>query len=106
MTASASISREPKRELSKVTDMGTGSPSRVRSSEEVHEGGLDDARSSLQRRLVGGLLRVELDQHLGDVGVLRLGQLRERRLLDLGQAAQGRVETVLARAVEGAHAEQ
>src|SRR4051812_33012832 len=100
MTASASTSTVPKRVLWKVTMDMEGSSLWIGSAEEVQEGGLQDVGPHLEGGLVGGLLRVELDQRLRDVSVLRVGELRDRGLLDLRHAAQRRVEPVLAGAVE------
>src|SRR5919198_438840 len=115
ITASAAISSVPKRELStvrvdmekrllKVTDE-RGRPS-SRLAEEIHERALHEARAGAQRGLVGGLLRVEVDEGLGDVGVLGAGELLGRGLLELGQPRDGGLEPVRARAVAGADLEQ
>src|SRR5690349_5940407 len=105
ISASEAISIVPKRELSTVrvdirkrlliftrrdgTD-GYG----VGLLQEVHERALDEARSGAQRRLEGGLLRVEVDEGLGDVGVLGVRELLRRRLLELAQPRDGRVQAV------------
>jgi hypothetical protein len=49
--------------------------------QEVEEGRLDEGLPRLQGALVDGLLGGKLDEGLGDVGVLGLGQEAERGLL-------------------------
>src|SRR4051794_15832877 len=99
MTALSSTSMSPNRLL------GTRTRGTV-SAQEVHQGGLDDVRRRLERRLVGGLLGAEVDHRLGDVYVLGLRELSGRRLLDLAEAAERRVEPVRARAVDRADGQE
>ena len=99
MIASASISRVPKRELSTVTvdivvvapwvprDEEDGAPDQRRKSMRDD---LDDAGPRAEGGLVGGGLGVELDQGLGDVGVLGLRELTERRTPRAGRAGRAR----------------
>src|SRR3954451_4617071 len=93
ITAASSTSRSPKRLLC------TRTCGKV-SAQEVHQRRLHDVRRGLERRLVGGLLGAEVDHRLGDVDVLGLGELARRRLLEVAEAGERRVEAVGARAVE------
>src|SRR4051794_5231172 len=116
MTSSAGISSVPKREESMVrVDMlgkglleggENGSEASIGSAEEIHERRLDDVRAGLQRGLVGGALRVELDQGLREVSVLGLRELVGQGARDLVDARLRGVEAVGLRAVAGADLEQ
>src|ERR1700754_265020 len=103
MTSSDGISRTPKRDESMVTeDIAWGDSwreteaylSTYRLLEEIHERRLHDVRAGPQRGLVGGVLRVEVDQGLGEVGVLGVRELFGDGEADVVQARARGVEPV------------
>src|SRR4051812_29931627 len=110
MMAPSSISRVPKRELSTVTvdiwgncSLGSegrgGDGMRAVLAQEVHEGRLHERRSRAESGLVGGGLGIQVDEGLGDVDVLGVGQLPDGGLLALLEARQRGVQALGAGAV-------
>src|SRR3954471_12089762 len=98
-TVSSGTSMAPKRVLSMLTGICfllSALP------EEVQERLLHDVRAGPEGRLVHGLLHREVDVGLGHVRVRDVREQLSERLLDLLEAAVGRLEAVRGGADRGA----
>src|SRR3954452_24569992 len=91
-TASRGISSVPKRVDSRVRVCVVMVRAASLTAQEIEERRLDDGSAGPQRGLVGVLLVGEIEDGLGHVRVLDVGEQRGRGVLDAAQTCLGRVE--------------